>query len=95
MVPVAGVSAGAASATDVGRVVSLAGATRSVPVMEAEHGHRSQPGSAEGECEGVGVHGRDVPGEEEVYAKAIAVTGFPRGAGPGRPLRSRKLSTAN
>lgn len=62
---VARVAAGVAAGGEMGRVMPVAVAvavrSRGVPVMEAEQSHRSQPGSTEGECEGVGVHGDDNP----------------------------------
>jgi hypothetical protein len=42
-------------------VMVTAVVTSSMPVLKPKESHRRQPGGAEGECEGVKVHGGDDP----------------------------------
>jgi hypothetical protein len=48
-----------------GWVMPVAVRTCSVPMMETKHSHQRQPGRAEGQCEGVGVHRGADPNEGE------------------------------
>jgi hypothetical protein len=60
-VGVARVAAGGVISAGMAGMMAAAVVTGRVPVLEAEQSHRSQPGGAEGKCEGVNVHGGDDP----------------------------------
>lgn len=67
------------AAVGMARVVA-AMVTGAVPVLEAKKSHRSQPGGAEGECEGVNVHGGEGPvgrGMVEIYCRDRLYTRMP------------------
>ena len=59
--------------------VMAAVVTGGMPVLQAKKSHRSQPGGAEGECEGVNVHGGDDP-VGRGWLKFTPATGSARGS---------------